>query len=205
MDWTDSWKFRKEMRLVDAAFLVCGLDPSAYPDEPDLSYRLPPAVVPILEELIAYVDQKDKRETVEIGGSLRNWQSPTPRTASSKETIKECLGSLGIKSEFFTGDGISALQSRAKTSPEYLDSMHDFYASKLAAAVEAWEAVTNDPKALQGKTPKQALEKWLRANAQKYYLLNKDSSINNAGIQQICKVANWQPEGGAAKTPSSKK
>lgn len=205
MEWTDTWKFKTEMRLVDAAFLVCDLDPSTYPDEPDASYRLPSAVVPILDELIAYIDQKDKRETLEIGGSLKNWQSPTPLTIAKKETIQDCLNQRGIQSEYFIYDETSVLQSRSKSIPEYLDPMHDFYASKLAAAVAAWEAVTNDPKALHGKTPKQALEKWLQANAQKYNLVNKDNSINNAGIEQVCKVANWQPEGGAAKTPIAKK
>jgi hypothetical protein len=83
----------------------------------------------------------------------------------------------------------------------YLDSKNPFFASKLSAAINAWKAVTENQKSLAGKTPKQALEKWLRENASKYGLTKDDGTPNETGIQEICKISNWKPEGGAAKTP----
>jgi hypothetical protein len=79
----------------------------------------------------------------------------------------------------------------------------EFYAPKLAAAVRAWNEVTSSPEALNGKTPKKALEVWLRKHANEYGLTNKDGNPNELGIEEICKVANWKPAGGASPTPTS--
>jgi len=77
----------------------------------------------------------------------------------------------------------------------------EFYAPKLAAAVRAWHEVTADPEALNGKTPKKALEIWLRKHANEYGLTAKDGNPNELGIEEVCKVANWKPTGGASPTP----
>ncbi|MND07504.1 hypothetical protein D3C83_295210 [compost metagenome] len=53
-----------------------------------------------------------------------------------------------------------------------------------------------------GKSPKQALEKWLREHALEFGLTTEDGSPNGTGIEEAAKVANWQPGGGAPKTPS---
>ena len=41
------------------------------------------------------------------------------------------------------------------------DEANEFYAPKLAAAVRAWNEVAADSGALNGKSPKKALEIWL--------------------------------------------
>ena len=33
--------------------------------------------------------------------------------------------------------------------------------------------------------------------------MNRDGAPNKGGIEEICKVANWKPEGGATPTPTS--
>lgn len=76
-----------------------------------------------------------------------------------------------------------------------------FYAAKLAAANAAWKAVTADPSLLLGKSPKKALELWLKEHAAEFGLLNKDGTPNATGIEEIAKVANWRPAGGAPTTP----
>lgn len=81
------------------------------------------------------------------------------------------------------------------------DPSNEFYAPKLAAAVRAWNEVTADPESLNGKTPKKALEVWLRKHANEYNLTGKDGNPNELGIEEICKVANWKPAGGASPTP----
>jgi hypothetical protein len=55
---------------------------------------------------------------------------------------------------------------------------------------------------LNGKTPKKALEIWLRKHANEYGLAGKDGNPNELGIEEICKVANWKLGGGASPTPT---
>ena len=86
---------------------------------------------------------------------------------------------------------------------DYSQKFDKHYAPKLAAAMDAWTAVTTDPKRLRGKSPKQALETWLTENAGAYGLLNKDGTPNKTGIEEVAKVANWNQNGGAPRTPTA--
>ncbi|GAB6047386.1 hypothetical protein JCM19379_12100 [Methyloparacoccus murrellii] len=79
----------------------------------------------------------------------------------------------------------------------FMDCNNPRYAPKLAAAVSAWQAVT-DP---VGKHPKQALVKWLRGHAAEFEMTDGEGKPNETGIEEVAKVANWQLTGGAAKTP----
>jgi hypothetical protein len=54
---------------------------------------------------------------------------------------------------------------------------------------------------LKGKHPKQALVKWLREHAAELQLADDEGIPNETGIDEAAKVANWQPTGGAPKTP----
>lgn len=85
----------------------------------------------------------------------------------------------------------------------YLDPGHPHYASKLAAAVAAWQAVTSKPELLRGSSPKAAMERWLRENASRYGLLKENGTANEQGIEEITKVANWKTKGGAPSTPTT--
>lgn len=86
----------------------------------------------------------------------------------------------------------------ATDSPDYLNPINPRYAPKLAAAVRAWQAVGAD---MNGKTPKQALAKWLREHATEFGMTDDEGKPNETGIEEAAKVANWQPSGGAPKTP----
>lgn len=105
------------------------------------------------------------------------------------ESLKKWLAGRGVESSFFF--------PAATGAPDYLDPQHPRYAHKLAAAVSAWLAV-GDPK---GKSPKQALEKWLRDHSAEFNLSDEEGKLNELGISECSKVANWKPEGGAPKTP----
>lgn len=105
------------------------------------------------------------------------------------ESLRAWLWSRGLRHGFFA--------PASEEAPDYLDSRNSRYAPKLAAAVRAWQAVT-DP---AGKHPKQALTKWLRENAAAFGLTDDEGKPNETGIDEIAKVANWQPGGGAPKTP----
>jgi len=115
-------------------------------------------------------------------------------TTVSVDDLRTWLASRGITTGFF-------FPEREEGQPGYLDKTHPSYAPKLAAAIRAWEAVTNDPERLRGKTPKQALTKWLNEHAAAYGLTKEDGTPNATGVEEAAKLANWRPEGGASKTP----
>lgn len=106
------------------------------------------------------------------------------------KSLKSWLREQGVTTGFF-------FHASAAT-PDYLDPKHPRYAPKLAAAVRAWSSVS-DPK---GKTPKAALTKWLRENSAAYGLSDEEGKPNELGIEECAKVANWQPGGGAPRTPN---
>jgi len=110
-------------------------------------------------------------------------------TTVQVDALREWLIQRGMKPAFFF--------PQAADAPDYLDPRHARYAPKLAAAIGAWLAV-QDP---QGKHPKQALMKWLREHSAEFGLSDEEGKPNEQGIEECAKVANWQPGGGAPKTP----
>ena len=89
-------------------------------------------------------------------------------------------------------------RDRLRNEHDCTDSNNPRYAPKLAAAVSAWQHVT-DP---GGKHPKQALAKWLREHASDFCLTDAKGKPNETGIEEVAKVANWRPGGGSPKTPN---
>lgn len=114
-----------------------------------------------------------------------NWA----RTMIGAEEIREWLKSKGFCTGFFF--------ATATDAPDYLDPKNPRYAPKLAAAMRAWQSVTD----AGGKHPKQALAKWLREHAAEFGMTDDEGKPNETGIEEAAKVANWQPGGGAPKTP----
>jgi len=86
---------------------------------------------------------------------------------------------------------------------DFFDKNNPCYAPKLAASIRAWEAVSTEQKYKDnGKTVKKNLENWLTAHAADFGLLKDDGEINNdAIVNQVSKVSNWNDKGGASKTP----
>ncbi|WP_375635566.1 hypothetical protein [Bartonella sp. MR90HLJMH] len=83
----------------------------------------------------------------------------------------------------------------------FQDPTHPRYAPKLAAIVAAWEAVSEVE---GGKTVKGTLAKWLQQNADQYDLHNKkNGKLKKDVIEELAAVANWEPTGGAPKTPAN--
>lgn len=112
----------------------------------------------------------------------------------ARDDLVPWLRSRGIKDGFFFPS------DTAKSDfPDYLDPNAPRYANKLAAAVHAWQSVTDPGKS----SPKKALEKWLREHAAMYGMTDEDGNPVNQAIDDCSKVANWQPGGGAPKTPES--
>ena len=129
--------------------------------------------------------------SVGIGAIIYRVNPDWSKSSVSVDVLKAWLSSRGLRKGFFFPDA-------AMTDiPGYLDPNHLRYAPKLAAAVRAWQAVT-DP---NGRSPKQAMDKWLREHAAEFGLSDDEGKPNETGIEEVAKVANWLPGGGAAKTP----
>ncbi len=66
------------------------------------------------------------------------------------------------------------------------------YPPEIRTAIEAHDAVRYDEKALAGKSPKKALLTWLKSN---------HSNLSTEAQNRIATMSNWDPQGGAPKTP----
>jgi hypothetical protein len=132
----------------------------------------------------AYVDGK-------IGDAIEDTVDPK-NSRVEVASVRSWLAGRGFRSGFFFPELIY--------SQDYLNPGHPRYAPKLAAAVQAWIAMGREP-VIEGKSPKQALAKWLREHATNFGMTDDDGNPNETGIEEAAKVANWQPTGGAPKTP----
>ena len=67
------------------------------------------------------------------------------------------------------------------------------YPVELQAAINAFQSIRADPGAVAGRSVKGALLAWLLANA---------PELSANARERVATVANWQPTGGAPKTPT---
>lgn len=111
-------------------------------------------------------------------------------TTVSRDDLVAWLASRGVKPGFFFPD------AKPSGDLDFLDPKHPRYTRKLAAAVRAWQAVTDPGR----KTPKQALEKWLREHAAEFELTDDDGNPIRGAMEECSTVANWGIGGGAPKT-----
>lgn len=200
LDW---WRLCDELSVIQAALLIAGCDPSSDATyvEGWEAYKWPAGyaaaktaisnalrrgaiagqLVPIYEAGADGDTRKSVDESIDIENSR-----------IEVESLRRWLAGRGLKTGFFFPE--------EHDFADYLDREHARYAPKLAAAVEAWRAMENEA-AITGKTPKQVLMKWLREHAAEFGLADEEGKPNELGIEEVAKVANWQPKGGAPKTP----
>ena len=86
-------------------------------------------------------------------------------------------------------DELITAYSRNSSSP---GGSIDRFPLELRAAIEAFDAVRNDAAALAGRSPRKAIEVWLQQNR---------PELTANALDRIATIANWQPSGGAPKTP----
>jgi len=204
MESLDYWRLCDELNVIQAAILIAGEDPSSLqsyiedwdPEKRPDGYEAAKAaikngllcetitgtLVPIYEYDINGNELQSLTNTVDL-----------ERSRVDAPSLRDWLSVRGLDTGFFF--------STETDAPDYLDPSHPRYAPKLAAAVNAWLAL-DDGSILKGKTPKQALLKWLRESAAEYRLSDEDGKPNETGIEECAKVANWKDKGGAPKTLS---
>jgi hypothetical protein len=218
MDELDHWRLCDELSVIDAALLIAGLDPATtwiHDNAFDRDHPVYTAARTALKNAVRSrrlkanirheswprgfnEDLSEDEYTQNIEGrqyffkAEPDWQTTTILV----DDLRTWLSIRGFKSGFFFPLG-------AEEKPGYLSKENQFYANKLAAAMQAWNAVSENSALIKGKTPKQAIEKWLREHASEYGLTKDDGSPNEQGIDEVAKVANWKPGGGVAKTPGN--
>ncbi|MBZ0252966.1 MAG: hypothetical protein K8I02_06455 [Candidatus Methylomirabilis sp.] len=194
------WRLCRRLTIVQAALLMLDIDPSGEHhdvEQNSVPYR-PRGYEPNKIAL------SDALEHGEIAGQAtprceydfdRGKGDPIEGTIDPNEShleqvsLRNWLALRGYRSKFF--------DTPEPAPQEFLDPSHDRYAPKLAAVVRAWQAFQEVP----GKTPKQVLEKWLREHAAEYGLCDDDGNPRTKTIEEMAKIANWKPGGGAPKTP----
>lgn len=212
MESLDYWRFATSLTVFQAIILIVGFDPSdaevAYCENVSLD-RKPKGYLAVKAALIEAIKSGEVKPThykpitetaydSTTGDAVGEYALPNSvdlDTTIPVSEIKAFLSRRGVVTGFFFPDGGAA--------EEFLDPSNPCYAPKLAAAVTGWKAVSSDMSLLKGKTPKQALVKWLRENARQYGLTDEEGKFNDLGIEEVAKVANWNTDGGAARTPSS--
>lgn len=200
-DDLDYWRLCDELSVYEAALLTVGQSPSKWFNAEQLNTDKQPRGYGAARTAIRNALRSKKIEgTIEPEYTNGFNGDPEPVTGTINlhtsrvevESLKTWLVSRGFQRGFFFPTSDEA--------PDYLNVNNRRYAPKLAAAVRAWLAVTETG----GRTPKQALSKWLREHAAAFDLTDEDGTPNETGIEEAAKVANWQPGGGAPKTPGSK-
>lgn len=201
MDPLDYWRLCEELSVKQAALLIADTDPSDAeyvqnwkPEERPIGYDAAVQAIHRGLKRGAIAGELVPMSEHDINGNECGWIEGTielNRSHVNVESLRDFLAARGFRSGFFA-------TTPKKSTPDYLDPKHPRYAPKLAAAVTAWQEVT-DP---NGKTPKQALKKWLNEHAAAFNLTKDDGTPNAEGIEQASSVANWRPDGGAPRTPA---
>jgi hypothetical protein len=193
MDPLDYWRLCDELSVVQAALLIVGEDPSGtqdYIDQQQAENR-PEGYTAAKAALVNAIRGKRLRANIVEYEDLAepSWHL----TTISVEDLRVWLRSRGINTGFFFPE--------PQADPDYLSQFHDNYSPKLAAAIEAWKAVSSDDQLRRGKSVKQAVIVWLRQHANEFGLTKEDGNPNEQGIEEVAKIANWDTKGGAPKTP----
>jgi hypothetical protein len=197
MDSLDYWRLCDELSVVQAAVLIVGEDPSAFQEWIEGAHTRPEGYDAAKAALVhAIRGNRLPARIVERQDKSSFGEPDLHETTVLVEDLRTWLQLRGIKTGFF----FTALQ---QSEPDYLVALHDHYSPKLAAAIEAWKAVSADSALRLGKTVKQALVVWLRQHANEFWLTKEDGNPNEQGIEEVAKIANWDTRGGAPKTPGN--
>lgn len=201
MDELEYWRWCDELNIFQAALLSVGVDPASESGSYCENWE-------IHERPHGYEAAKTALSNALRQGAIKGRIVPLYRQDINGNECDEYPGSVDLAASTLDVESLRAWLNKrglkpafffpaSTDAPDYLDPRNPRYAPKLAAAVQAWQAVTD----ANGKPPKQALVKWLREHAADFGLSDEEGKPNETGIDETAKVANWQPGGGAPKTP----
>jgi hypothetical protein len=199
---SEYWHLACELSIVEAALLIIGVEPQGNQFDIERKERKPDGYEAVRNSLIGGVcsgaikgevaqyedDEVDNENRPERTIPAMNTCDPYS-TYINVESLKDYLREKGFTRGFFF--------RRESSKLKYLDQSHPRYSPKLAAVIEAWE--NYDEESNETGTPKQRIMKWLRLNAARFGLTNDDGNPSENVIEELAKVANWAPGGGAPK------
>lgn len=200
MESLDYWRLCDELSIIQAALLLVESDPSGengYAENWQMhqrphGYEAAKTAITNAFRRGAIKGRLIPNYEYDINGNQCGAIDDSINLVESRvevKSLREWLETRGIRTGFFF--------PTATIAPDYLNPKNPRYAPKLAAAVRAWQSVID----AGGKHPKQALAKWLREHAAEFGMTDDEGKPNETGIEEAAKVANWQPGGGAPKTP----
>lgn len=200
------WRLNPYLSPREAAALIAGYEPSQIEQcHADTRFNFNfPKFAPALSVLTGAalsgelkVDRTirntmyGRRESEEVWKPVGDDISSTG-TRIETDTLRSWMEWKGYRQGFFFPN------AKPKTA-DYLDDTHPRYSRKLAASVRAWI----DFKELPGKSPKQALDRWLREHAAEFGMTDDEGKVVEAAVSGCAIVANWDTSGGAPKTPGA--
>lgn len=199
----DFWRLHDAYSILQAAALVAGLSPSDIqfdqddspfmPDNPDHDEDWPSRSSSFTAAYSAITTAVQLGKLVSRSRYGKSDNSTHPANSLILvDDLKEWLREKRLRPGFFF--------DRREETPNYLDKRHPRYAPKLAAAIRAWEEVGD----VEGTSVKDALKKWINEHAVEFELTKENGVAPRQTVEEIAKVANWQREGGAPRTPSRK-
>ncbi len=199
MNALDFWALCPTFSIVQAAFLFCGKDPSNVDIQSEQQVKFHPiGYVAVRTALINAISEdrlKAKKSFEYFGDDGSDSILDIHHTKIMRTDLDEFFDRGGFRGQFFGRRFNNANSAGGADGAAPMPV-------KLNAALKAWAAVSSDPLLVRGKSPKQALKNWLVEHADELGLRKRDGELNEAGIEEICKVANWRPEGGATPTPT---
>ncbi|HET8899314.1 MAG TPA: hypothetical protein VFN09_11135 [Rhodanobacteraceae bacterium] len=189
--WLATWKYADVVNLRDAACVLTDYDPAQYKVD-----RVLPSQAQTMLNILGDAVRLGRLpfaaawEWVD-GGFGDIHASPLDADQISKHT------ELSDITTVFVNDLMPWCDAKGIQHPWQSDTIPaggtlDCYPDELRAAIEAFKAVQGNPALTAKRSPKAAIAEWLHAN--------KPALSANAR-DRIATVANWQPTGGAPKTP----
>jgi hypothetical protein len=195
------WRLADELSVHEAALLIVGVDPNSKTGSHCKDWKRheqPDGYGAVIRGIGSVLDRKVKGVHVpyyetDINGNRTHAIDGSTNTDESSVNVESLIAWLRIRG-YETGFFFPT--KAVESGPAYLDKTHPRYAPKLAALVSAWLEFEDVP----GKTVKQSIERWLRANAGRYGLTDDEGNPMGTTITALSAVANWK-FGGAANTP----
>lgn len=188
-DSVDIWRLCEDLSIFQAVMLSLGYDPSAISSHniQSIPYEKYPQDYDALKRLILSAIDKGMVEGKIIYESDFNGNEYLCLDESQVNILSLIAYYKKIKysDKYFN---LSSINNKL-----YADKSSAFYSAKLHAAMDVWEAISQDSELRKNKSPKQAIIQWLNDNRENY-------DLSNTAINEIAKIVNWQSEGGAPKT-----
>ncbi|HEX7342164.1 MAG TPA: hypothetical protein VF269_07800 [Rhodanobacteraceae bacterium] len=180
------WREIDTLTLVEAAYLLGGIDPGPYRQGAMFAIPVPEHWIRVLMRSVK--TKVLRAHIVVIRGMGENTEAIPPEAISMHDVIVP--GKTEITADHFVDwcKGMHApipwqFLERANRQQPCPDLQ---YPAKLRAAIHAFNALHGDPAKLHGKSPKQAIKAWLEEN----------TDLGPTARDDVAKVANWEPGGG---------